>query len=73
MVCMGKDYKRLDICICIADSLCCTPETNTTLKINCSPIKNFLKKVPSWLSWNVAPDAGQDVLEGMGAGNGGCN
>ena len=23
--------KRVDICICIADSLCCTPETNTTL------------------------------------------
>ena len=23
--------KRMDICICIDESLCCTPETNTTL------------------------------------------
>ena len=23
--------KRMDICICITESLCCTPETNTTL------------------------------------------
>ena len=28
----GKEIqKRGDICICIADSLCCTVETNTTL------------------------------------------
>ena len=35
MAYMGKDSKkkkkRVDICICITDSLCCTPETNTTL------------------------------------------
>ena len=24
-------WKRMDICICITESLCCTPETNTTL------------------------------------------
>ena len=23
--------QRMDICICITESLCCTPETNTTL------------------------------------------
>lgn len=23
--------KRMDICVCITDSLCCTPETNTPL------------------------------------------
>ena len=23
--------KRIDICICITELLCCTPETNTTL------------------------------------------
>ena len=29
---MGKESKkRVDICICITDSLCCTPATNTTL------------------------------------------
>ena len=30
---VGKESKnkRVDICICITDSLCCTPEMNTTL------------------------------------------
>ena len=29
---MGKESKkRVDPCICIADSLCCTAEANTTL------------------------------------------
>ena len=29
---MGKESKkRIDICVCITDSLCCTAETNTTL------------------------------------------
>ena len=27
-------YKRVDICVCISDSLCCTTKTNTTLYIN---------------------------------------
>ena len=32
MAYMGKESKnRVDICICITDSLCCTPKTNTTL------------------------------------------
>ena len=33
MAYMGKESKkkRVDTCICITDSLCCTPETNTTL------------------------------------------
>ena len=34
--------KRVDICICITDSLCCTAETNTTVQINyISIIKNY--------------------------------
>ena len=38
--CMGKESKKtVDICICITDSLCCTPEPNTLLYINCNPIK----------------------------------
>ena len=28
---------------CMTDSICCTPETNTTLKVNYTPIK-FKKK-----------------------------
>ena len=31
--------KRVDMCICIADSLCCVPETNMTLYINYIPTK----------------------------------
>ena len=35
----GKEIqKREDICIHIADSHCCTAETNTTLKINYTPV-----------------------------------
>ena len=30
-------WKRMDICMCIAESLCSTPETNTTLWINYTP------------------------------------
>ena len=31
-------WKRIDTCTCITESLCCTPETNTTLLINCTPV-----------------------------------
>ena len=31
---MMKNLKKVDICTQISDSLCCTCETNTTLKIN---------------------------------------
>ena len=40
----GKESKRVDICICITDSLCCISETNTTLSINYTPIKINLKR-----------------------------
>ena len=36
---MGKESKRVDVCVCITESLCCTPETNTTLNQLCSNIK----------------------------------
>ena len=40
MAYMGKELlKKVDICICITDSLCCTPETNRILQINYTPIK----------------------------------
>ena len=39
MTYMGKECKRVDVRICITDSLCCIPETNTTLEINCRSIK----------------------------------
>ena len=38
----NKVQKGGDICICMADSFCCTVETNTTLQSNYTPIKiNF--------------------------------
>ena len=41
----GKESKkRVDICICITDSLCYTAETNTTLQLDYTPIKSFKKK-----------------------------
>ena len=43
----GKSIqKRGDLCICIADSLCCIVETNTILSSNYTPIKiNFKKEL----------------------------
>ena len=38
---MGKNLKIMDMCI--TESLCCIPETNTTLHINYTPIQLFLK------------------------------
>ena len=41
----GKEIqKRGDICINLADSLCCMAETNTTFKNSYIPIKINLKK-----------------------------
>ena len=42
----------MDICICTADLLCYTPETNPTLWVNSTPIKFNLKillKYPYYL------------------------
>ena len=51
MTYMGKESKkRVGICICINDSLCCTPETNTILYINYMPIKIIFFNV--YKSWN---------------------
>ena len=43
---MGKESKRVDMRICITDSLCSTVEANTILRINYTPIKINLKR--SW-------------------------
>ena len=34
----------MNICTCITESFCCTPETNTTLFINYTPIKKKPRK-----------------------------
>ena len=45
-------WKGIHMCICITESLCCTPKTNKTLLINYNPIqnKNFLNK--QWIKIN---------------------
>lgn len=39
-----ESNKRMNTCICTTGSLCCAPETNTTLSINQTPINFFLNK-----------------------------
>ena len=44
---MGRGlWERMDTCICMAKSLCCSPETTTVLLIGYTPIQNkkFEKK-----------------------------
>ena len=49
---MGKESKRVGVCICRADSLCCAPENkNTTLQINSTPIKIREKKKGYQSTW----------------------
>ena len=38
--------KEKDRCMCITDSLCCTTETNSIVKINYTPVKIIMKKEP---------------------------
>ena len=46
MLCSGLDgtgvWGRMDTCICMTESLCCSPKTPTTLLIDCTPIQNVL-------------------------------
>ena len=50
----GKEIqkKKADICVHIADSLCCTAATNTALESNWNPIKSKLKKKTQLSSLN---------------------
>ena len=42
-----RTWRGTDMCICTTDSLCCIPETNTILHVNCTPIKHLEKKKTS--------------------------
>ena len=49
---MGEEFeKKIDICVCITESLCCTFETNTTLLTNYTPKYN--KQLKSVMPQNV--------------------
>ena len=39
-------WRRMDMCICMAESLCCPPEITTILLIGSTPIQN--KKFKGW-------------------------
>ena len=47
MLCGSLDgsrvWRRMDTCICVAESLGCSPETMTTLLIGCTPVQNAKK------------------------------
>ena len=45
---MEKNMKKIYMYAFVTKSLCCTPETNTTLYLNCTPIKKFLQKKQKW-------------------------
>ena len=45
---MGKEAKKADIYVCTTDSLCCTPENNTTSQVNYTPVKITNVTLP-WL------------------------
>ena len=51
-------WKRIDTYVCITESFCCTPETNTTLLINCACVLIRAQLLSSvWLlvtPWTVA-------------------
>ena len=46
---VGWDLEGGDVHIHIADSLCCTAETNTTLQSNYTPKINFKNEMPKKL------------------------
>ena len=42
---MGVSLGEMDTSICMAESLCCSPETTTTLLISYTPIQNKKLKI----------------------------
>ena len=40
----GKVWGRIGTCVCMAESLCCSPDTTTTLLIGYTPMQNKMFK-----------------------------
>ena len=38
----GVVWERMDTCMCMTESLCCSPETSTILLVGYTPIQNIL-------------------------------
>ena len=55
MLCGSLDgrgvWERMDTCICMAESLCCSPETTTTLLTGYTPVQN--KKFKVWVAGSL--------------------
>ena len=58
MLCCSLDgsrvWGRMDTCVCVAESLCCPPETVTILLTTYIPIQRVLMKEGSW-GWERFP------------------
>ena len=50
----GRGYG--DICMDVADALCCTTETNTTLWSNYTPIKTYKNKNKHCQAWKSSTE-----------------
>ena len=52
---MGVSLGEMDTSICMAESLCCSPETTTTFLIGSTPIQNVFGvkkiKLQKWLNF----------------------
>ena len=49
-------WGRVDTCICMAESLCCSPETVTTLLVSYTPIQTKnLNKIHLWQNQEPKP------------------
>ena len=53
----GESGGRMDICICMSKSLCCLPETNTTLIANQLCILSHSVVSDSLITWTAAYQA----------------
>ena len=63
---MGREFKgRMNMCTRVAESLCCSPETITTLLISYIPIQN-LKKQKNRTKKNKKTKTLPIVLKGVG-------
>ena len=67
MLCGSLDQRRvwgrMHTCICMSESLCCPPETITTLLISYTPIKNkqFFKKIDTGKKKKISK--GKDMMD----------
>ena len=67
-------WGRMDTCICMAESLRCSPETSTTLLLAIPQCKMFLvlKKIKMKKKLWLPVERGRGAVKMLGNGNIGC-